>query len=93
MLYEVPNATDLVGLFSYAQSIVPFSQLVVLAVFFTSFISLKRYETVRALPSSLFITFISSLFFHLLGMLEVFWVLGTAVLLALSVIIIYFSRD
>jgi hypothetical protein len=92
MLYETPSITDFVGLFSYVQSVVPFTQLTILAIFFTSFFALKRYETLKALPSSLFITFLSSLFFYLLGLIENYWVLGSAIALALTIIILYFGQ-
>jgi hypothetical protein len=92
MLYQTPNISDFVSLFTYAQTIVPFAQLTVLAIFFTSFFALKKYETLKALPPSIFITFLSALFFYLLGLLEVFWVLGSAVALALCIIILYFSQ-
>jgi len=92
MLYPVPNASDFVGLFSYIQLLVPFAQLTVLAVFFTSFFALKKYETTKALPSSVFITFLSSLFFYLLGLLEVYWVLGSAIALGLCVIILFIKE-
>jgi len=91
MLYEIPQATDFIGLINYVQGILPFGQLVLLAVFFTSFFALKKYETLIALPSSIFITFLTSLFFYLLGLLEVYWVLGSAVVLGLTIIILYFK--
>jgi hypothetical protein len=92
MLYETPSITDFVSLLAYTQTIVPFAQLTVLAIFFTSFFALKKYETLKAFPASLFITFLSSLFFYLLGLLEVFWVLGSAIALALCIVILYFSQ-
>lgn len=92
MLYQTPSATDFVGLLTYVQSIVPFAQLTILAIFFTSFFALKRYETIKAFTSSLFITFLSALFFYLLNLLEVYWVLGSAIALALCIIILYFYR-
>jgi hypothetical protein len=92
MLYPTPNINDFVSLFAYIQTIVPFAQLIVLAVFFTSFFALKRYEILKALPASLFISFISALFLYLLGLLEVFWVLGLAIAFAVSIILMHFGE-
>jgi hypothetical protein len=92
MLYPTPNISDFISLFTYVQSVVPFSQFIVLAIFFTSFFALKKYETLKALVSSIFITFLSALFFYLLGLLEVYWVLGSAIALALCIVIMYFSQ-
>lgn len=93
LLYPTPtNITDFVSMFTYAQTIVPFAQLTILAVFFTSFFALKKYETMRVLPSALFLTFLSALFFYLLGLSEVYWVLGSAIALALCIIILYFRK-
>ena len=91
-LYPTPQATDFVSLFSYAQSIVPFSQLVVIAVFFTSFFALKRYETLRALVPSIFITFLTSLFFYLMNLIQVEFVYATIVALGVSIILLYFHE-
>ncbi|MEM5854213.1 MAG: hypothetical protein QXG39_08520 [Candidatus Aenigmatarchaeota archaeon] len=95
MLYNTTTATDFIGLMSYIQFEVgiPFAQLTMLAIFFTSFFALKRYETIKAFTSSIFLTFLSSLFFWLMGLLEVFYVLGSAVVLAVTVILLYFYRE
>ena len=92
MLYNIPEITDFVSLFQFLQSIFPFAQLSLLVVFFGSFLTLKRYETTKALPASLFITFISSLILYLMNLLEVNYVYGSAVALGLSIVIIYFGQ-
>jgi hypothetical protein len=71
---------------------VPFAQLTLLTIAIASFVALKRYETVKALPSSLFITFFTSLAFYLMGLLEINYVYGTAIALGLSIILIYFGQ-
>jgi len=66
MLYNIPEITDFVSFLQFLQSIMPFAQLSLLAIFFGSFFALKRYETTKVLPASLLITFISSLAFYLI---------------------------
>lgn len=89
------DKTDFIGWMNFIQFDVgiPFAQLFVVAIFFTSFIALKRYETMRAFTSSIFITFLTTLFFWLMGLLEIFYVMGTAIILAVTVMLIYFYRE
>jgi hypothetical protein len=92
MLYNIPEITDFVSFLQFLQSIIPFAQLSLLAIFSVSFFALKRYETTKALPASLFITFISSLALYLMKLLEINYVYGSAIALGLSIILIYFSQ-
>jgi hypothetical protein len=92
MLYNIPEITDFVSFFQFLQSIFPFAQLILLAVFFGSFLALKRYETTKALTSSLLITFISSFVFYLMKLLDVNYVYASAVALGLTIVLIYFGQ-
>jgi len=92
MLYNIPEITDFVSFFQFLQSIIPFAQLSLLAIFFGSFLALKRYETTKALTASLFITFISSFVFYLMKLLEVNYVYGSLIALGLSIVLIYFGQ-
>jgi hypothetical protein len=92
MLYNIPEITDFVSFFQFLQSVAPFAQLTLLTIGLVSFIALKRYETLKVLPASLFITFLTSLAFYLIGLLEINYVYGTAIALGLSIILIYFGQ-
>jgi hypothetical protein len=92
MLYNIPEITDFVSFLQFLQSIIPFAQLSLLAIFSVSFFTLKRYETTKALPASLFITFFSSLVFYLMKLLEINYVYGSAIALGLSIVLIYFGQ-
>ena len=92
-LYQTPDVSNFMDLFMYAQSVAPISQLTLLAVFMVSFIGLKKYEMPPAFMGSSFITFLTALFFYLMNLLDVTYVLGTAVMLGVSVIIAHIYRE
>jgi len=92
ILYPIPAGSTIVDLFSYAQTTTHFVELTILAIFFVSYFALKRYETVRALPASLFLTFLSSLIFFLLGMVGSHWVISSAILFGLSALFLYIRK-
>lgn len=89
------GATDFITMMNYFQFTIgiPFAELVMLMVFFVSFFALKRYDTMRALPPSVFITLFSALMFWLMGLLNVVWVYALSVSFAVSVIMIYFYQE
>lgn len=91
-IYAQPSFTDFLGLFQYVQTILPFAELSLVCIFVISFLSLKQYETLRALPAALFVTAFSALVFVELSMLNVYWFYGAAVACGLSVLALSFKR-
>lgn len=92
-LYSMPsnwtqNVTDVSKLLLYVSDELPmFPALVLLVIFSTSFISLKRYTTERALMPSLFITALMGTFMFYIGLLEATWIVFLWVAVGLSYII------
>lgn len=100
LLYPVDNITDgnattFVDIFDFIQVDVgvPFSEMAIISTFMVSFVALKNFDVPNALTTSLFIVFLESLFFFAMGVINVAWVIGSAVGITLAVIGIYFFRD
>lgn len=94
MLYNYPNATDYVGLMQYIETgvPVPFGEISVLIVFAVSFMIFMRYGVPRSFAAASFISFLMGLFLFLIGILPNYFLSVLEVLVASSVILLYFSE-
>ena len=74
-LTNVTSANDLVGVLKFINADLTgsmFFNLVVFAFWIIVFVAMKRYSVTNALPASLFIAMIITLFLYVLGMVNVF---------------------
>ena len=90
MVFPMPNATGIMDVLSYANTVTNdiFWSLIVLAVFITTYMTLKNWPTPQALAGAGFLTFIISLFVWLMSlvsdwvfMLSIAVMVGTTALL------------
>ena len=91
-IYPMPNATNLADLAIYVQNYFPFVELLLLAVFIISFVSLKNYESLKAFAASIFITFIACFICVFVGIAPTKYVYVTATLLGISAILLYLKE-
>lgn len=89
MLYDLTNVTGMVELWQFNQTVSPFGEMVLIAIFIVAFVGLKVYESLRALPAALFITGIAALLLRILGLLPEAWFYAAVVSLAASIVLLY----
>lgn len=85
--------TDIVSWFSCAEATVPFTEILVVSIFFIFFLLLKAYPLRESLPPALFIATIIAAGFLGMGLINPFFVIGGIVLTALSAVFLYSSNN
>jgi hypothetical protein len=91
-IFNTTEVTSLPSLLTSAQSVAPYFQLVVVAIFIVAFVSLKRFTNEYAVPAALFITSLSALLFWLLQLLQDAFFYGAVVGLAATLLMLYYKR-
>ena len=92
--FPTPNAsnlTNVVGIFQYANVNYLeglFGLGILVAIFFISFLSLKRYETEKAFAASMFLVTIGSILLFILDLIVAEAILGSVLLLGISVVLL-----
>jgi len=94
MPYLVPeNVTSMTSWFTYLNTITDekFVMVMMITFFFVMYISFKsRYETERALATSLGILSLICVLFFVMGMLNWLFTLGTILLSGIIIFVLYF---
>ena len=96
MPFVEPNATNMVELFSYANTVTDniFWQLILLAVFIVSYLALSsRSPSQKAFAGSGFLTGITGSFMFVLGFIQVFPLLLSLVVAIGSFVLLLFSKE
>jgi hypothetical protein len=94
LYYPIYNATNFVGLLQWTNSLTSyyFGPLVVLALFATLFLAMKRYGTEQAFASSAFISAIACFLLFLIDLTTVQHVVLCGVAVLVSVFALKFSE-
>ncbi len=81
--YNMSNATNFIELLVDLNEVTGelFGISIMIMIFFIMFLSMKNFETEKALTSSLFITSMSGFFLFLMGIVSEFIFLGSFVIL------------
>lgn len=93
MVYATPNATDYVGILSYANYTTDgiFWALIVITIFILTFLALKNWATRQAAAAAGFNMFISALPLWLLGLVSN-WIFALAVVIMLGTAALLFMQ-
>jgi hypothetical protein len=90
-LYNTPNATSIVDLFSYGNYVTNnvFGLFILVSVFLVMFLAMKQYPTEKAFASSSFTTALVSYMLSILGLVPSYAVLITTLMVITSVFMLW----